>query len=256
MNYKTLLGIPILIFFLSILGLGYILSAGISKDIDFRGGTQITVEGDVPENFEGAVIRKIGPGKKTIIEIPFEKDPSEIISKLKEMGFTKYQVRTVGPSLGENFLSQSVFALCIAFLFMALLVFVVFRNPLPSLYVILAAAFDIIETFVATQFLGIKLSLPVFAALLLLIGYSVDTDILLTTRVLRSEGKIDEKIKGAMKTGLMMTATTLSVLLVLIPVGTVISLIATVLLIGLLFDLVNTWLMNAVMLKWYVQSKR
>ena len=47
-------------------------------------------------------------------------------------------------------------------------------------------------------------------AFLMLIGYSVDTDILLTNRVLkRFEGTVNEKIFGAFKTGITMTLTSL-----------------------------------------------
>ena len=57
---------------------------------------------------------------------------------------------------------------------------------------------------------GIELTLPTTAALLMLIGYSVDSDILLTMRVLKRQGKLDEKLAGAFHTGIIMTTTTLA----------------------------------------------
>jgi preprotein translocase subunit SecF len=125
------------------------------------------------------------------------------------------------------------------------------------MYVILSAFADIVEAFAVSQILGIKLSLATFTALLLLIGYSVDTDILLTTRVLKTEGDTSEKIKRAMKTGMTMLATTGAALVALFAMGAspVIVQITSVLLIGLLFDVLNTWITNAGLLRWYVERK-
>jgi len=107
--------------------------------------------------------------------------------------------------------------------------------------------------------LGINLSLPTFAALLMLIGYSVDTDLLLTSRVLKSgsELPIPERIKGAVKTGLTMTGTTSVALAVLMisNLSPVLSEIASVLLIGLLLDTINTWIQNVAIIRRYAEKK-
>ena len=62
------------------------------------------------------------------------------------------------------------------------------------------------------DYLGIKLSAKRNCkAFLMLIGYSVDTDILLTTRALKKqEGTINERIYGAFKTGIFMNVTALA----------------------------------------------
>jgi preprotein translocase subunit SecF len=104
---------------------------------------------------------------------------------------------------------------------------------------------------------GIPLSLGTLAALLMLIGYSVDSDILLTNRVLKRQGKLNEKLTGAFRTGMIMTSTTLAAALAMFVVawfGSVLILmeISAVLLIGLVFDVMNTWLTNVGILKWYI----
>ncbi len=249
-----LLLIPVSILAVSLLLLAGMAERGFERSVELTGGTQITVYDYVPEEkiekvLPGASVRyTTGLKKTTIIELP----PGV---EIPELDFGDYTVRTVGPALGEKFFEQAKTALVIAFLFMGLLIFLIFRSPLPSFYVILAAAADIVEAFVASQLLGIKFSLPVLAALLLLIGYSVDTDILLTTRVLRSSEPVEERFRGALKTGLTMTLTTIGVLaaLLLVSGSQVLTEIAAVLLLGLLFDLINTWLLNAVLLKWYVK---
>ncbi len=109
------------------------------------------------------------------------------------------------------------------------------------------------------QVFGIELSLAGLAALLMLIGYSVDTDIMLTSRLLReSEDKtLSDKIRRALKTGLTMTLTSIAALtaLLLSAISPVLSQIAMVLIIGLTIDIMNTWLMNSVVLKWYCEKK-
>jgi preprotein translocase subunit SecF len=109
----------------------------------------------------------------------------------------------------------------------------------------------------------IELSFGTFAALLMLIGYSVDTDILLTTKVLGERKYIDKKIASVRATGLTMTIAALAAFLVLhifstydfvlglAPI-TVLSAISTVMIFGLLADIMNTWFLNAGLLKWYM----
>jgi preprotein translocase subunit SecF len=104
------------------------------------------------------------------------------------------------------------------------------------------------------------------AALLMLIGYSVDTDILLTTRLLKRKGELNDKIKDAMKTGMTMTLTTLAALIALFVVSSgsylvssftridIISDVSVVLIFGLIADIINTWMTNVGILKWYLEK--
>lgn len=165
---------------------------------------------------------------------------------------------SIGSALGETFFRQTFIAMLFSFVLMGGIVFLYFRTFIPSAAVILAAATDIVVTLAITDLLGIKLSTAGIAAFLMLIGYSVDTDILLSTRVLkRSHGSIFHRTLLAAKTGMTMTATTMVVLVVSLIVtrSDVISQIMTILLIGLLVDLVTTWLQNAGILRWYVEAR-
>jgi preprotein translocase subunit SecF len=120
--------------------------------------------------------------------------------------------------------------------------------------VIAAAIADIIETIAMMQIFGVELSMASFGALLMLIGYSIDTDILLTTRVIRKrEGALDDRIRGAFKTGMTMTLTTLAVVSAILITSTspVLLTIASVLLFGLLADIFNTWLTNVSLIRMY-----
>ena len=94
----------------------------------------------------------------------------------------------------------------------------------------------------------------------MLIGYSVDSDILLTMRVLKRQGKLEEKLAGAFHTGIIMTSTTLAAVLslwIVSGLGQIETIrdMAAVLLVGLLLDIMNTWITNATLLKWYAEMK-
>lgn len=267
LNYKQLTVIPIILFVLSSVYL-FTIKDRLNLDIDLKGGTQISL--DSSEQLDTAKLQTLlskydanvrsarsASSHTTVIEVSAEKSAPDIVSEITKAGykFSGYSVQTVGAALGASFFQQAQIAMTLAFVFMAATVFIIFRIPAPSFYVVLAAAADIIETLVTMQLFGIKLSLATFAGLLLLIGYSVDTDILLTARVLKSEGETKQKIKNAMKTGLTMTVTAIAAigaLLVFTP-QSVLTQIASVLLIGLIFDVLNTWVTNAGLLRWYVE---
>jgi preprotein translocase subunit SecF len=74
----------------------------------------------------------------------------------------------------------------------------------------------------------------------------------------RIEGTLDERVFSAIKTGLTMQTTTLVAMIVLYLGSGAIMLrnIALVLIIGLSLDMVNTWLQNTGILKWYVEGKK
>jgi len=139
-------------------------------------------------------------------------------------------------------------------------VFLYFRSPILSFAVILAAVSDIIITLAITNIFGITIGKESIAAFLMLIGYSVDTDILLTTKLLkrRMEGTLMERLYDAMKTGFMMNFTTLAAIAVafIFIQSEIIKQIMLIVFIGLLVDMINTWLQNAGILRWYLERKR
>ncbi len=174
---------------------------------------------------------------------------------------SSFSVRDIGPSLGSYFLSQSETALIVAFVLIALLVFYYFRTPVVSFAVVQSALYDAILGYAALGFFGIPLSLATIAPLLMLIGYSVDTDIMLTDRILkRREGTPVERASGAFITGMMMTWTgivALSVLFIVASYANIETLknISLILVIGLFGDIIATWCTNAVLVLWHLERK-
>ncbi|MCX6815383.1 MAG: hypothetical protein NT120_00845 [Candidatus Aenigmarchaeota archaeon] len=267
-KFLMLITIVFLLFSIGVIANNIVTTGSFMKrDADLSGGRVITVEvNDVDLNKVQAAFPyasvKIASGltKSLIIEIPFDKDEKEVISQLGSIVQYKGQpnIRIVGPSLGNIFFQQTQLYLIIAFVLMAITVFILFRSPVPASTVLLAAITDIIGTIAVISLIGVALSLPVFVALLTLIGYSVDTDILLTSELLKSgRHNYSESVKKAMKTGLTMTMTTLAALLAMYFVSgsLVIEQIAMVLIIGLCIDMPATWFTNSGFLRFWLERK-
>ena len=172
-----------------------------------------------------------------------------------------FQKKEIGAALGKAFWETGIFVAIVAFILITIVIFIFFREIVPSLAIILAASFDILGGIGLMAFFGIPLSLVSIPALLMLVGYSVDTDILLTTRVLKRKGKTAADRAGeSMKTGLTMTTTTFVALLSMLIISyftqiSVIFEITAVLLFGLASDTISTWFMNAPLLLWYAERK-
>jgi preprotein translocase subunit SecF len=281
-KYKLLLIIPFLLLIFALLQIGIqtaVTGDFVNKGITLKGGSTITIEDGsintieleqfLNEKFPGAdmSIRMItAAGSVTGIAIDSDAQESKeidslinVIEEKIDIKQSEYSVEVMGSSLGQSFFKQTLVALLIAFLLMGIVVLIYFRTIVPSLAVILAAFSDIIVTLAIFNLTGNKLSTAGIAAFLMLIGYSVDTDILLSSRLLkRKEGSVMERVYGAMKTGLTMSTTTLvaiSVSLIFVQ-SEVVKQIMLILFIGLLVDLVMTWIQNVGILRLYLERKK
>lgn len=143
--------------------------------------------------------------------------------------------------------------------FLITLIRIYIKKSVPAFAVILCAFTSITMTLATINLLGMQMSTAGIIAFLMLIGYSVDTDILLTTRLLKRKESVNKSLLGAFKTGTTMTITSIiaitTALIAIYSFESVLNQIFTILLIGLGFDLFNTWITNASIIKWYVQSK-
>ena len=282
-KYKVLLLIPFIILVLAILQIGIqtaVTGDFVNKGITLKGGSSITLDKTdivnveelelfLQEKFPKADInvRTISSAGQ-VVSVAVDSDAQEnaeinaltkAIADKYSLGKGDYSIEVMGSALGNSFFKQTFMALIIAFLLMGVVVLIYFRTIVPSLAVILAALSDIIVTLSIFNLTGIKLSTAGIAAFLMLIGYSVDTDILLSTRLLkRKEGTVMERVYGAMKTGLTMSTTTLvaiGVALIFVE-SEVVKQIMIILFIGLLVDLLMTWIQNVGILRMYIERKR
>ena len=180
------------------------------------------------------------------------------IERNLNMNRDAFSVEIIGSSLGSAFFKQALKAMLIAFVLMSIVVAIYFRTFVPSLAVILAAFSDIVITMSITNILGMKIGTAGIAAFLMLIGYSVDTDILLTTRVMRrQQGSVMDRILGAMKTGSTLSLTTLAAAIagLAFSQSEVIRQIMVIIIIGLVVDFIATWLQNAAIMRMYMKKR-
>ena len=279
-NYMKLLFIPLIVFIISIVIIGAHYNTHgdfINKDVNLAGGTSITIETKQVINLEElelllntkleqvSVRLLTNPTTKTqqgLIVDTSETDTDKILLILSE--FILFETKDVsmestGSSLGESFYKDLVLTLGIAFILMAIAVFISFRTAVPSLAVILAAIMDIVITVAVLDVFGFRIAAGGIVALLLVIGYSIDTDVLLTTKMLKQgEGSSFERIKAAAKTGLTMTITTLIALTVafFVSFNPLLRQMFLIIIIALIIDIFVTYGTNAAILYRYVEKKR
>jgi preprotein translocase subunit SecF len=153
-----------------------------------------------------------------------------------------------GLFLGKMFFSfPLVISLVILAAFIILIIALYIKYSMPSFAVMFCAFADIIMTLAVVDLLDMKIAGAGIVAFLMLIGYSVDTDILLTTRVLtRRDSSVNREIWGSFKTGMTMTLTAITAIAVAFlfvrSFQTVLNQMFIILMIGLTFDILNTWI--------------
>jgi len=237
----------------------------VTPGIDFSGGTAVTIftadsKEQIQSTFAGYPLVDISEGVNNGKFLKFgsmEDTKFQLLTTLIYQKFPDAKVDQIGETFGKTLQSQAVLAMIFSFIGMSIVIFISFRTFVPAVAVVLSAFADMVMTAATMNIVGIPLSLGTVAALLMLIGYSVDSDILLTNRVLKRQGKLNDKLSGAFHTGIIMTSTTLAAAAAMFVVSWLGSVqilmeISAVLLIGLVFDILNTWLTNVGILKWYV----
>ncbi|MFH1064833.1 MAG: protein translocase subunit SecF [Candidatus Woesearchaeota archaeon] len=277
-NYKRSMWFTIILLVISILIIGVhtaVTGEVIPRGVSLKGGVTITVpyEGPVEIDDLQNILRSEFPQssiqvrsmKRAGVSLGFIVDASDVdgdvlLEQIKsEVGeIDKFSLETMGSALGQAFFTQTLLAILIAFVLMSIVVFLSFKTFIPSFAVILSAVSDILMTVAVIDLFQIRIETAGIAALLMLIGYSVDTDVLLTTRILkREEGTVFDRLIGAMKTGLTMTFTSIAAIAVslIFTQSETLRQIMLILLIGLFFDIINTWIQNAGILRMYMEYK-
>jgi preprotein translocase subunit SecF len=249
----------------------------ILKDSSLSGGTVITLNGDfnyeglesyLKLKFEDISFRKLTDlrtGKITSFIIETPKQPEEIKPEIETfLGITlngdNSSTEFTGPTLSANFYKQLIMALIMSFVLMSIVILLLFRTFVPSISMIFAVFSNMVIALTLVNIMGLKISGAGIAAFLMLIGYSVDTNILLTTRALKKkEGTLNERLFGAFKVGIFMTLTALFALLpaffIITNLPDSFRQIFLILSLGLFADIFNTWLVNLGIIKWYCEKK-
>ncbi|MFO7711532.1 MAG: protein translocase subunit SecF [Candidatus Woesearchaeota archaeon] len=282
-HYKKLLLIPMILLVLSLGQIGYQFATTgtiFHQDVSLKGGVTLSVQAEdfdldairnaLDDESYDYDIREISSGGQIsgfIIQADIAVDDTGTINDLQdkvgnvlgmELDDENSSTETVGATLGSQFFFSTIKAILMAFIFMGAVVFFYFRTLAPSFAVILAAFSDIVVSLAIINLFGVKIGTGGIAAFLMMIGYSVDTDILLSVRVLKNrEGSTMDKVYSALKTGLTMNITTLVAVSIayLFSGAAVIQQIMLILFVGLLVDMINTWIQNVGILRWHLERK-
>jgi preprotein translocase subunit SecF len=199
-----------------ILGLGSLAARGLRYDIDFTGGTLVQVRFDRHQDvgriraalgkagIGEAIIQEFGDPQEYIVRLPLSAVSSEAIAKKIEQALAadsslgKSEIRRVefvGPQVGKELQLQAVYA--VLFGLVGILIYLAVRFDLKGGVAAVAAVFhDVIVCVGALSLSGREFSLPVLAALLTIIGFSVNDTIVAYDRLRENRGRGSQRGKS------------------------------------------------------------
>ena len=190
-----------------------VVHGGLRYDIDFTGGTLIQVRFEQPPTvgqirkslatiqLGESIIQEFGDAREFIIRLPLVSMTSEEIAKRAQGALTadaslgKFEIRRVefvGPQVGRDLQLQAVYLVLGGLIWIA--IYLAFRFDLKGGVAAVVAVFhDVIVCLGALSITSREFSLPVLAALLTIIGYSVNDTIVAYDRLRENRGKFVPK---------------------------------------------------------------
>ena len=187
--------------FLILISLFSVLTKGLNYGVDFNGGTiiEISFENDAPiedirnylveNNYTKSSVQYFGSNKDLLIRMPNIASSDEatlsntLVAELNnKYNFSLNRVEYVGAQVGEELRDQGITAALIALLLIMIYIALRFeyRFSLGAILALLHDVFLIIGIFSITQ---IEFNLSVFAAILAVIGYSLNDTIVVFDRI-------------------------------------------------------------------------
>lgn len=175
---------------------------GFNLGIDFAGGSIVQLQYNQPaplaqirellaqdERFKGSQVSEFGSNKEVLLKIPYiptevsEDFSASIVNILMPSGnFELRRVDTVGPKVGDELKKNGVIALSLALI--AMMIYISFRYEWRfSLAGVLALGHDVVIVSGVVVLAGVDFNLDVLAALLTIIGYSINDTIIIFDRI-------------------------------------------------------------------------
>lgn len=187
-------------------------TSGLNRGIDFSGGTKIELgyeqdvsvvdlrETLVSNGYPEAVVQYFGTNRDILIRVPLsqenadDKVSTKIVQLLAASPTGSGEVRSVefvGPTFGKELLEKGILALVYALI--GVMIYVAFRFEWKfSLGSVVALIHDVIITLGIFSLLKLEFTLPVLAALLAVIGYSLNDTIVVFDRIRENFRKLRE----------------------------------------------------------------
>ncbi|MDZ4164122.1 MAG: protein translocase subunit SecF [Smithellaceae bacterium] len=196
---KTAITISLILICLSFLSV--LFQGGLNLGIDFAGGTlvQIKFPGPTPIdkiraslkpiNLEGSIIQTMGTDE-VVVRVSGAADLKDLSARVSEalgvfFGKDNFEVRRVeyvGPKVGKDLRNKAIMA--ILFSWIGMLIYITWRFEFRhALGGILALIHDVIITIGVLSLLGREFNLVIVAAILTVIGYSINDTIVIFDRI-------------------------------------------------------------------------
>ncbi|RUM90968.1 MAG: protein translocase subunit SecF [Thermovibrio sp.] len=254
--------------------------------IDFTGGVLVQVRIDEKDintekirqvfkgKIEGILVQNIEGKNEFLIKAPAIKDPNKTADLIREVLKEKFKdkveirrVEMIGPTIGKELREKGIMAVIYALI--GILIYVAWRfEPIFAFGAVLALVHDALATTGVFMSVGREFSLPVIAALLTVIGYSINDTIVVYDRIrenmkvlLRSkpfEEIVNDSINQTLSRTLITSLTTLFVVFCLYMFGGgVINDFAFVLLVGITVGTYSSiFIASALVVDWYRYVKK
>lgn len=190
-----------------------VMKGGLHYGIDFAGGTLVQLRFEEPTSIErirsaldrlelgGSIIQEFGDAREFVLRLPLTgSSPEAATARVQEAvgtdpslaGATMRRVEFVGPQVGRDLQLQAVQA--VSWSIVGILLYIAIRFDLKGGVASIAAiVHDVLVCLGAISVTDREMSLPVLAALLTIIGYSVNDTIVAYDRVRENRGKLGSR---------------------------------------------------------------
>ncbi len=202
-KFKNANILSIILFILSII---FITIKGLNYGIDFKGGTLIelrSLNADVSSirsslndmNLGDVNVKKFGKEGDFLIKVEQQGNNNKLIPKIKqklsdtlnaEINFRR--VENVGPKVSAELLQSGIIAISLSLAAMLFYIWIRFEWQF-SIGAIVALFHDVIITLGVFSFLSLEINLSIIAAVLTIVGYSMNDTVVIYDRVRENLGK-------------------------------------------------------------------
>ena len=194
--FKSMLLISLVIFLVSVTSL---LIVGVKSSIDFTGGTVINVQVDTDVNLSNlrqvleedlkqpVSVVEVNSNNETYILLKMgylsnEQVINDVLGKVYDNQYSINQIESIGPKIGDELKVNARNAIIASLLLIALYISIRFDGyyAIGSLFALLH---DVLITLGVFVFMNMEISISIIAALLTIVGYSLNDTIVIYDRI-------------------------------------------------------------------------
>ena len=194
--FKSMVLISLVIFLVSLTSL---LIVGVKSSIDFTGGTVINVQVDTDVNLSNlrqvleqdlkqpVSVVEVNSNNETYILLKMgylsnEQVINDVLSKVYDNQYSINQIESIGPKIGDELKINARNAIIASLLLIALYISIRFDGyyAIGSLFALLH---DVLITLGVFVFMNMEISISIIAALLTIVGYSLNDTIVIYDRI-------------------------------------------------------------------------